>query len=122
VDEVGTRIAESVVGWFSKGQHIELIERLRIAGLKMESGNASAEGATDQLKGSTFVISGTFKNFSRDGLKADVELRGGKIASSISAKTSYLIAGESTGPSKMEKALQLKIKVISEDEYLQLTN
>jgi len=70
----------------------------------------------------SFVVSGTFKNYSRDELKADIELHGGKNVSSISAKTSYLIAGENIGPSKLEKTTQLKIPVISEESYRLLTD
>jgi DNA ligase (NAD+) len=122
VDEIGVRIAESLLDWFSKEQHLQLVERLRIAGLKLETETTEREGASEKLKGLTFVISGTFNSFTRDELKADIELHGGKNVSSISAKTSYLIAGENIGPSKLEKATQLKIPVISEESYRQLTN
>lgn len=122
VDEIGVKIAESIVEWFSKEQHMELIERLRTANLKLVSETRQAEGETEKLKGLSFVISGTFQNFSRDELKADIELHGGKNVSGISAKTSYLIAGENIGPSKLEKATNLKIPIISEETYVQLTN
>ncbi len=122
VDEIGIKIAESIVAWFSKAQHLELIDRLRNYQLKFEAENTTAEGSTEKLKGLSFIISGTFKNFSRDGLKADIELHGGKNVSAISAKTSYLIAGENIGPSKLEKATQLKIPVITEETYRQLTD
>lgn len=122
VDEIGTKIAESILDWFSKPQHLHLVERLKLSRLKFESEHETPAGATEKLKGLSFVVSGTFQKFSRDGLKADIELHGGKNISSISPKTSYLIAGENTGPSKMEKALQLKIPVITEEQYLQLTN
>lgn len=122
VDEVGTKIAESVINWFAKKQHIDLIERLKSHQVRFEVENIKTEGSSEKLKGLSFVISGTFKNYSRDGLKADIELNGGKIISSISAKTSYLIAGESIGPSKLEKATQLKIPIITEESYRQLTN
>lgn len=122
VDEIGVKIAESLLDWFSKEQHLLLVNRLRQAGLKFEAENSEKEGSSEKLKGLTFVISGTFKNFSRDELKADIELHGGKNVSSISAKTSYLIAGENIGPSKLEKATQLKIPIITEESYSQLTN
>ncbi len=122
IDEVGVKIAESILDWFSRPQHLDLIERLKKFNLKFESESMSVEGSTGKLKGLSIIISGTFKKFSRDGLKADIELHGGKNVSSISPKTSYLIAGENTGPSKMEKAIQLKIPVITEEEYIQLTN
>ena len=95
---------------------------LKNISLKFEAENIVKEGSTEKLKGLSIVISGTFKNFSRDELKADIELHGGKNVSSISAKTSYLIAGENIGPSKLEKATQLKIPIITEDEYMQLTD
>lgn len=121
VDEIGVKIAESIVDWFSQEEHLNLLERLKLAGLKMEGNTLQLEGATDRLKGVTIVISGTFQKFSREALKADIELHGGKNGSSISAKTGYLIAGENTGPSKLEKAMLLKIPIITEDEYILLT-
>jgi len=122
IDEIGVKIAESIVEWFSKNQHLDLIERLNSYNLKFEVENTPREGSSEKLKGLSFVISGTFKNYSRDGLKADIELHGGKNVSSISPKTSYLIAGENIGPSKLEKATQLKIPVITEEFYQQLTD
>ena len=122
VDEIGTKIAESILSWFGKEQHLQLIEKLGQVPLKLEAENRQTEGATEKLKGLTFVISGTFQNYSRDGLKADIELHGGKNVSSISAKTSYLIAGENIGPSKLEKATSLKIPIITEETYRQLTD
>lgn len=122
IEEIGVKIAESIINWFSKKEHLELVERLRKFNLKFETENNLKEGSTEKLKGLSFIISGTFKNYSRDGLKADIELHGGKNVSSISAKTSYLIAGENIGPSKLEKATTLKILIITEEEYMQLTN
>ena len=122
IEEIGIKIAESILIWFSKKQHLEVIERLRNQNLKFKIENSPREGSSEKLKGLTFVISGTFEFFSRDGLKADIELHGGKNVSAISAKTSYLIAGEGIGPSKLEKATQLKIPIISEGSYRQLTD
>jgi len=122
VDEIGVKIAESIIDWFSKEQHLQLIDRLKNVSLKLETEIIQLEGSSEKLKGLSFVISGTFKNYSRDELKADIELHGGKNVSSISAKTSYLIAGENIGPSKLEKATQLKIPVISEESYRLLTD
>jgi DNA ligase (NAD+) len=121
-DEIGIKIAESILAWFSKEKHLELIARLKGHHLKFEVEKAEMEGSSEKLKGLSFVISGTFKNYSRDELKADIELHGGKNVSSISAKTSYLIAGENIGPSKLEKATQLKIPIITEENYRQLTD
>jgi DNA ligase (NAD+) len=122
VDEVGTKIAESVISWFTKKHHIDLIQRLKSHQIRFEVESNKKVGSSEKLMGLSFVISGTFRNYSRDGLKADIELNGGKIVSSISAKTNYLIAGESIGPSKLEKATQLKIPIITEESYRQLTN
>jgi DNA ligase (NAD+) len=122
IDEVGIKIAESILAWFSKEQHLKLIERLKEFGLQFELIYTVQKGSSEKLKGLSFIISGTFQNFSRDGLKADIELHGGKNVSSISAKTSYLIAGENVGPSKQEKAAKLKIPIIDEETYRQLTN
>ncbi len=122
VEEIGVKIAESIINWFSRKEHLELVERLRKFNLRFEAESNLKEGSTEKLKGLSFVISGTFKNYSRDGLKADIELHGGKNVSSISAKTNYLIAGENIGPSKLEKATTLKIPVITEEQYIQLTD
>jgi DNA ligase (NAD+) len=78
------------------------------------------EGQSEKLKGLSIIISGTFEKYSRDELKEMIELNGGKNVSSISSKTNYLIAGENTGPSKLEKALKLKIPIISEEQFLEL--
>jgi DNA ligase (NAD+) len=122
IEEIGIKIAESILNWSSKKLHLEVIERLRNQNLKFKIENSPREGSSEKLKGLTFVISGTFEFFSRDGLKADIELHGGKNVSAISAKTSYLIAGEGIGPSKLQKATQLKIPIISEGSYRQLTD
>ncbi|MEI6679918.1 MAG: NAD-dependent DNA ligase LigA [Mariniphaga sp.] len=122
VDEIGNKIAESIVSWFSNDQNRQLTERLKNHGLRFEIISEQKEGQTEKLKGLSIIISGTFENFSRDDLKAFIELNGGKNVTSISAKTSYLVAGENTGPSKLEKAIKLKIPIISEAELIQLTN
>ena len=122
VEEIGAKIAESVVDWFSKEENVLIIERLRDHGLIFESKNEPKAGQTEKLKGLSLIISGTFEKFSRDELKAMIELNGGKNVSSISAKTNYLIAGENIGPSKLEKAQKLKIPIISEEEFIQLIN
>ncbi len=122
IDEVGTKIAESILKWFSKEQHLELIARLKNHHLKFEIESIIQQGSSQKLAGLSFIVSGIFKNYSRDELKADIELHGGKIVSSISTKTSYLIAGENIGPSKLEKAIQLKIPIITEETFKQLTD
>jgi DNA ligase (NAD+) len=122
VEEIGDKIARSIVNWFSNDQNIKIIEQLKDHGLIFEVKNKPKAGQTEKLKGLSLIISGTFEKFSRDELKAMIELNGGKNVSSISSKTNYLIAGENIGPSKLEKAQKLKIPVISEDEFIQLIN
>ncbi|MCC4212374.1 NAD-dependent DNA ligase LigA [Leeuwenhoekiella parthenopeia] len=118
VDEIGDRIAESVVGFFAEERNRELISRLKDYGLQLELDASVLENQTDKLKGQTFVISGVFEKISRSDLKKRIEDNGGKAAGSISAKTNYLVAGENMGPSKREKAEKLGISIISEDDFL----
>ena len=122
VDEIGVKIAESIINWFADDQNRRLIERLKRHQLKFEIKSEPKVGQSEKLKGLSIIISGTFEKFSREDLKAFIELNGGKNVTSISAKTSYLVAGDNIGPSKLEKAQKLKIPIISEDELLQLTN
>ena len=121
IEEIGGKIAESIILWFNNDQNRLLIERLKKQGLKFEIISEQKLGATEKLKGLSIIISGTFKKFSRDEIKAFIELNGGKNVTSLSSKTNYLVAGENIGPSKLEKATKLKISVISEDELLELT-
>jgi len=122
VEEIGSKIAESLVNWFADDRNKQLVDRLKSQNLQFEMKSEQKEGQTDKLKGLSIIISGTFEKFSRDDLKAFIELNGGKNVTSISAKTNYLVAGENIGPSKLEKAQKLKIPIISEDDLLQLTN
>jgi len=122
VDEIGGKIAESILNWFTNDQNRQLVARLKNHNLCFEIKSEQKEGQTEKLKGLSIIISGTFEKFSRDDLKAFIELNGGKNVTSISSKTNYLIAGENIGPSKLEKAKKLKIPIITEDELLQLTN
>jgi len=101
---------------------MQIIQRLKEHGLAFKFVNQPKAGQTDKLRGLSLIISGTFEKFSRDELKAIIELNGGKNVSSISSKTNYLIAGENIGPSKLEKAQKLNIPVISEQEFIQLLN
>ncbi|MBM3428268.1 MAG: NAD-dependent DNA ligase LigA [Bacteroidetes bacterium] len=121
VQDVGEKIAQSIQQFKQSQEQLLLIERLKAAGLQLEK---EAEEAADMLpdifKGKTFVVSGVFSQFSRDELKSDIERRGGKVSGSISAKTSYVVAGDDMGPSKRTKAEELKVPIISEREYLQL--
>ncbi len=116
VDEIGDRIAESVVSFFADERNQSIIERLKAHGLQMEA--EEEEGGSNILEGKTFVVSGVFSKFSRDEVKASIELHGGKNVSSISKKTNYVLAGDKMGPSKLKKAEDLGIPIISEDDFL----
>ncbi len=122
VEEIGGKIAESIKNWFSIDENKNLVERLKNQQLIFEVKSDPRVGQSEKLKGLSIIISGTFEKFSRDDLKAFIELHGGKNVTSISAKTNYLIAGENIGPSKLEKAQKLKIPILSEEELIQLTN
>jgi DNA ligase (NAD+) len=116
VDEIGEKIAQSVVQFFDNQENILIIERLKQYGVQLESGAEEAL-LSEKLKGKTFVVSGVFELFSRDELKKAIEDNGGKVGSSISAKTDFVIAGDNMGPAKLEKANQLKIAIISEVDF-----
>lgn len=118
IDDVGQKIADSILSWFNDQSNIDMLNRLKAAGLQMETEKAEQKG--DQLAGKTFVVSGVFANYSRDGIKETIKAYGGKIASSISAKTDYLLAGENMGPAKLAKAKQLGITIISEEDFEKL--
>ena len=118
VDEIGEKIAQSVIAFFENQENIIIIDRLKDYGVQFEISEIVNPNATDKLAGKTFVVSGVFEKFSRDDLKKAIEDNGGKVGSSISAKTDYVIAGESMGPAKLEKASQLKIPIINENDFL----
>lgn len=120
INEIGDRIAESVIAYFANPAHLDIIERLRNQGLQLETSQLPPEGGSDKLKGLSIVISGTFNLHSRDELKHLIELHGGKNAGSISKNTSYVLAGDNMGPSKLEKATKLKVPVIGEEEFLKM--
>ncbi|MFT0715395.1 NAD-dependent DNA ligase LigA [Flagellimonas lutimaris] len=119
VDEIGERIAESVVNFFSERANIEIIDRLKSYGLQFSLSEEQLENQTELLKGQTFVVSGVFETISRNELKKLIEDNGGKVASSVSSKTSFLVAGDKMGPSKRTKAETLGVPIISEQEFLQ---
>ncbi|WP_308992119.1 NAD-dependent DNA ligase LigA [Mariniflexile litorale] len=119
VDEIGVKIAESVRAFFSSEENILIINRLKAFGVQLEISAEQLIGQTDILKGQSIVISGVFESVSRDELKKLIEDNGGKVSSSISSKTSYIVAGDNMGPSKRKKAEDLKIVVIDEYEFLQ---
>lgn len=119
VDEIGIKIAESVAAFFSLDKNIVIISRLREFGVQLEISAEQLIGQTDKLKGDIIVVTGVFESISRNELKKLIEDNGGKVSSSISAKTSYIVAGNSMGPSKKEKAEKLDIMLLNEYEFLQ---
>ena len=120
VDEIGERIAESVVAFFSDPIKRELVEKLGSHGLQFALDESQLSARSETLKGQVFVVSGVFTELSRDELKKRIEDNGGKVASSVSSKTTYLVAGDKMGPSKREKAEKLGVPIISEGEFLAL--
>ncbi len=119
VDEIGSKIAESVLAFFSSEENIKIIERLKHFGVQLEISAEELEGKTNVLEGQTIVVSGVFESISRNELKKLIEDNGGKVSSSISSKTSYIVAGDNMGPSKKAKAESLKIETINEYLFLQ---
>lgn len=123
IEDVGSHIAASIANFFADEQNKRMVERLRVAGLKMEVAVASeSQPLSDTLAGKTFVISGVFAKHSREEYKSLIERHGGKNSGSISKKTDYVLAGENMGPAKLEKANKLGIPVISEDDFLRMTD
>lgn len=120
IDEIGEKIAQSILIYFSSPLNVSLIERLKSAGLQLYRKEEDLNEYTDKLAGQSIVISGVFTHHSRDEYKDLIEKNGGKNVGSISTKTSFILAGENMGPSKLEKAHKLGIKIISEDEFLTL--
>lgn len=120
VDEIGEKIAQSVIEFFDNPENVRIIERLKQYGVQKELVEVHNPNATDKLAGKTFVVSGVFEKFSRDDLKKAIEDNGGKVGSSISAKTDFVVAGDNMGPAKLEKANQLKIPIISEIDFLDM--
>ena len=120
LDEIGERIAWSVVDFFSNAENRENVQRLREYGVQLEISAEKLANQTDKLAGNTFVISGVFEKVSRNELKKLIEDNGGKVSSSISSKTSYLVAGDNMGPSKLAKAEKLGTNIISEDDFLEM--
>ena len=121
VDEIGERIAQSVVDFFQNVENVEIVNKLKAVGVQFELNEVSTS-VSNKLEGKIFVVSGVFEVFSRDDLKKAIEDNGGKVGSSISAKTNYVIAGANMGPSKLEKATQLKIEIIDEYEFQRMIN
>jgi DNA ligase (NAD+) len=118
VDEIGEKIAQSILAYFSDPENLSLIAGLQAAGLQFEV--LQKELQSTILEGKICVISGTFETFSRDEIKDLVELNGGKVGSSVSAKTTFLIAGANMGPAKLQKATDLGVTLLSENEFIKL--
>ena len=121
VDEIGGKIAESIISFFNTQENLVIINDLKLYGLKFEI-EEDNNIRTNKLNSQIFVVSGVFSKFSRDELRSYIENNGGKVKSSISSKTDYLIAGNNMGPSKKEKAINLNVEIISEDEFIELLN
>ncbi|WP_347051951.1 NAD-dependent DNA ligase LigA [Flavobacterium olei] len=122
VDEIGERIAKSVIEFFENEENRRIIERLKSYGIKFEIEEKINPDATDKFAGKTFVVSGVFSQFSRDELKKVIEDNGGKNGSSISAKTDFVVAGDNMGPAKLEKATKLNIPILSEEDFIKKLN
>ncbi|MDA0732509.1 MAG: NAD-dependent DNA ligase LigA [Bacteroidetes bacterium] len=116
IDEIGERIAESLINYLSQPRHLQLIEKLEKAGLQFHV--EEIEGATDTLDGAAIVVSGVFEHHDRSEIKKLIEKHGGKVSSTISKKTAFVVAGDKMGPSKKEKAEKLGVEMLSEDEFL----
>jgi len=122
VDEIGDKIAQSVIQFFENPNNVVLINRLKDYGLRFEIDETQSTTVSSILEGKVFVVSGVFETYSRDDLKKVIEDNGGKVGSSISSKTNYVVAGANMGPSKLEKATKLGIPIISEYEFNDLLN
>jgi len=120
VDEIGDRIAQSVVSFFNSEENLMTLQRLKYFGVQLEVSAEKLKNQTDILESRTFVVSGVFEKVSRNELKKLIEDNGGKVSSSISAKTAYVVAGKNMGPSKLAKAENLGVPIISEDKFLQM--
>ncbi|MDX1314771.1 MAG: helix-hairpin-helix domain-containing protein, partial [Eudoraea sp.] len=118
VDEIGERIAQSVVRFFDNETNREIVSRLKSYGLQMSLSEEQLSSQSDTLQGQKFVVSGVFEKVSRTELKKLIEDNGGKVVSSISSKTDYVVAGANMGPSKKTKAESLGVPIISEDDFL----
>ena len=120
VDEIGDRIAQSVIDFSNDLVNMQLIDRLKLHGVQLEVSAASLKNQTDKLKGKVLVVSGVFHQMNRSELKKAIEDNGGKVSSSISKKTSYIVAGEKMGPSKKVKAETLGVEMITEQDFIEM--
>ena len=120
IDGIGEVMAKSILSYFHKEENLNMVERLRQYGLQMSLSEEQLQGASDKLAGKSIVISGVFSHHSRDEYKALIEQHGGKNVGSISGKTSFILAGDNMGPSKLQKAEKLGIPIVNEDEFLEM--
>jgi DNA ligase (NAD+) len=120
IDEIGDKIADSIIDYFNNERNIRLINRLKDAGLQLRIRKETVETVSDKLAGKSIVITGVFKKHSREEIKELIEKHGGKNLSSVSARTDYLVTGDKTGPSKLEKARTLNVKIIPEEDFLNM--
>ncbi len=121
VEDIGEKIAVSIIEWFADERHLQIIDDLRNSGLNFEI-DEEPENVSNVLDGKSFVVSGVFENFSRNELKQMIESNGGKNVSAISSKTDYVVAGKNMGPAKLEKAQSLEIPIISEEDFMGMIN
>ena len=119
VEDVGDQIADNIIAYFADERNREIVSRLRAAGLQMESAEDTTP-ASDKLTGQSIVISGTFARHNRDEYKALIEAHGGKNVGSVSKKTSFILAGENMGPEKLKKAEALGVRLVNENEFLEM--
>ena len=120
IDGIGEVMAKSIITYFHNEENMQIVERLRSYGLQMALSLEQMENASDLLLGKSIVISGVFQHHSRDEYKMMIEQNGGKNVGSISGKTSFILAGDNMGPSKLQKAEKLGIRIVSEDEFLEM--
>ena len=120
IDGIGEVMAKSIITYFHNEESMQIVERLRSYGLQMALSREHMENASDLLLGKSIVISGVFQHHSRDEYKMMIEQNGGKNVGSISGKTSFILAGDNMGPSKLQKAEKLGIRIVSEDEFLEM--
>ena len=120
IDGIGEVMAKSIITYFHNEENMQIVERLRSYGLQMALSREQMENASDLLQGKSIVISGVYQHHSRDEYKMMIEQNGGKNVGSISGKTSFILAGDNMGPSKLQKAEKLGIRIVSEDEFLEM--
>ena len=120
VGDVGERTAQTIIDYFSDKRIEEVLNKLKIAGLQFELSDEQLSNTSEKLKDLSFVVSGVFSKFSRDEIKKTIEQNGGKNVGSISGKTNFVLAGENMGPEKLKKAEKLGVKIITEDEFINM--